>query len=74
MLTDTEILVLRRIITAFKLEYNFNRTFRKRDSSNLGVKNPIRNLTKIDAKLFDLLSETEKQNIYETNQHLFKTQ
>jgi hypothetical protein len=71
MLTDKDILVLRRLIIAYKLEYNFNHDFRRSNYSDLKIKNPIRSLTELDEKLFQSLSEIEQQRIYKKNEKLF---
>lgn len=72
-LNDRDITVMRRLIIAYKLEYNFNHDFRKSNYSDLKIKNPIRNLTKLDEKLFQSLSEAEQRRIIEKNQKLLNS-
>lgn len=71
MLNDKDIKVLRRLIIAYKLEYNFNHDFRKSNYSDLKIKNPISSLTEIDEKLFQSLSDLEQQKIIRNNEKLF---
>ena len=71
MLNDRDIKILRKLIIAFKLEYNFNHDFRKSNYTDLKVKHPISELTKIDEKLFKSLSDLERKKIYEKNEKLF---
>jgi len=71
ILNDKDIIVLRRLVVAYKLEYNFNHDFRKSNYSDLKVKHPIAQLTKIDEKLFKSLSDLERKKIYEKNEKLF---